>query len=229
MEYVQNAMSQSKRSFLNRVFGWMACALGITGAVGFVVSQSPALQQLFLTSGLMLALLVIIQLGLVIALSAFIERMSYSTALLCFIAYSVVSGLTFSAIFIVYTLGSIATVFGITAGMFAGMALYGAYTSYDLSAFGIFLRMALWGLLLALIVNMFVGSESFDLMLAWAGVIIFAGLTAFDVQKISQFADRVGAAQGELAMKFSLVAALALYLDFINLFLSLIRILGKKK
>jgi hypothetical protein len=145
-----------------------------------------------------------------------------------FIAYSILTGMTLSTIFLVYTSSSIATTFAVTAGMFIGMALYGYVTKSDLSSLGSFLIMALWGIILAMIVNMFVGSESFNYVVSGIAVIVFTLLTAVDVQKIKQLSYRMGIGE-EPARKIVIMAALILYLDFINLFLNLLPFLGRRR
>ena len=164
---------------------------------------------------------------LVLILSAAINRLSFSTATLLFILYSVINGVTLSSIFVVYTQGSIASTFFITAGMFGGLALYGSVTKKDLSGMGRFLFMTLIGLIIASIVNIFMHSEMLYWITTFVGVLVFAGLTAWDAQKIQQMAlmaDDVN----ESTQKMALLGALTLYLDFINLFLYLLRIFGKR-
>ncbi len=228
MNFVQNSQN-SYSNFFTRVYAWMAVGLGITGSVGYAVSQSSYMQSLFFGSGWMIFLLIIAQLGLVIALSAALNRMNYGTALLAYLVYSALSGITFSSIFMVYTLGSIAMVFGVTASMFAVLAVYGLVTKRDLSGLGSFMIMVLWGLIIGLVVNMFLRNSSFDLFLAWVGVFVFAGLIAFDMQKIRIFAAQAHMLSTEDARKYAVVAALVVYLDFVNLFLSLLRIFGNEK
>ncbi len=173
--------------------------------------------------------LIIAELAIVIAISAAINRLSLTTATLLFVLYSVLNGATFSLIFAVYTMSSIANVFFITAGTFGVMAAYGYFTKRDLSSLGKLLLMALIGLIIATLVNVFlVKSSGFDLILSYAGVLIFVGLTAYDTQKIKQML-AMQTDMGEGAQKVALLGALSLYLDFINLFLYLLRIFGRRE
>ncbi len=215
-------------TLMRNVYLWMTAALAITGLTALVTARSEMMINFIFGNQLIWIGLLIAELVLVIWLSARIEKMSFSTATVMFILYSVVNGLTLSVIFIAYEIGSIATTFFIAAGMYAGMALIGFFTKKDLSAIGKFGLMALIGLIIAMVVNMFVQSSGLDLLISGIGVIVFAGLTAYDSQKIRNtlaLADDVN----DITMKFALMGALTLYLDFINLFLYLLRIFGNKK
>jgi FtsH-binding integral membrane protein len=213
---------------LSRVFAWMSLGLALTAGVSYFVFKNAAWQMALFSNPLIFYGLLIAQLVAVIVLSVGIERMSFSTAFLIFVLYSILNGLTLSSVFLLYTMGSIVSTFIVTAGMFGGMALYGYYTEADLSEYGTYFRMALFGLILALIINMFMKSTMFDLLISIFGVVLFAGLTAFDVQRIRQISfyllDR-----GEVADKVALIGALQLYLDFINMFLYLLRLMGQKR
>lgn len=192
-----------------------------------LVANNPALLNFLFSSPTLVWGLLIGEIVLVLILSAAINRLSFSTATLLFILYSVVNGVTLSSIFVVYTQGSIASTFFITAGMFGGLALYGSVTKKDLSGMGRFLFMTLIGLIIASIVNIFMHSEMLYWITTFVGVLVFAGLTAWDAQKIQQMAlmaDDVN----ESTQKMALLGALTLYLDFINLFLYLLRIFGKR-
>ena len=173
-------------------------------------------------------ILLFAELGLVFYTTARINHLSLTTATTLFILYSAINGVTLSAIFLAYTLTSIASVFFITAGTFAATALYGYSTKRDLSKLGGILFMALIGLILATVVNLFLHNSMLDLMLSYAGVVIFVGLTAWDSQKIKQML-AMQTDMGETAQKMALMGALSLYLDFINLFLYLLRIFGKER
>lgn len=192
-----------------------------------LVANNPALLNFLFSSPTLVWGLLIGEIVLVLILSAAINRLSFSTATLLFILYSVINGVTLSSIFVVYTQGSIASTFFITAGMFGGLALYGSVTKKDLSGMGRFLFMTLIGLIIASIVNIFMHSEMLYWITTFVGVLVFAGLTAWDAQKIQQMAlmaDDVN----ESTQKMALLGALTLYLDFINLFLYLLRIFGKR-
>jgi hypothetical protein len=212
---------------MRSVYYWMAGALAITGLTAMLVANNPALLNFLFSSPTLVWGLLIGEIVLVLILSAAINRLSFSTATLLFILYSVINGVTLSSIFVVYTQGSIASTFFITAGMFGGLALYGSVTKKDLSGMGRFLFMTLIGLIIASIVNIFMHSEMLYWITTFVGVLVFAGLTAWDAQKIQQMAlmaDDVN----ESTQKMALLGALTLYLDFINLFLYLLRIFGKR-
>ena len=224
----QRTLDRSVASTLMRsVYYWMAGALAITGLTAMLVANNPALLNSLFNSPTLVWGLLIGEIVLVLILSAAINRLSFSTATLLFILYSVVNGVTLSSIFVVYTQGSIASTFFITAGMFGGLALYGSVTKKDLSGMGRFLFMTLIGLIIASIVNIFMHSEMLYWITTFVGVLVFAGLTAWDAQKIKQLAlmaDDVN----DSTQKMALLGALTLYLDFINLFLYLLRIFGKR-
>ena len=224
----QRTLDRSVASTLMRsVYLWMAGALAITGLTAMLVANNPALLNFLFSSPTLVWGLLIGEIVLVLILSAAINRLSFSTATLLFILYSVINGVTLSSIFVVYTQGSIASTFFITAGMFGGLALYGSVTKKDLSGMGRFLFMTLIGLIIASIVNIFMHSEMLYWITTFVGVLVFAGLTAWDAQKIQQMAlmaDDVN----ESTQKMALLGALTLYLDFINLFLYLLRIFGKR-
>ncbi len=215
-------------SFFSRVFSWMTLGLGLTALTSFMVVTSPAAMKMILGSGLMMGAIFIAQLALVIGLSAGIQRMSFSTALGMFLLYSGLMGLTLSVIFLVYTSASILSALLVAVGMFGAMALYGVSTKADLTPLGTFLYMSLFGLIIAMLINLFLHSVAFDLATGIFGAIIFAGLTAVDMQRLKTFA-LSAQVDAESSQKLALIGALMLYLDFINLFLSLLRIMGKQK
>lgn len=222
-------MSLAFPALMRKVYVWMTLALVLTGITAYGVASSPSLMMtIFQTPAIMWGL-IIAELAIVIAISAAINRLSLTTATLLFVLYSVLNGATFSLIFAVYTMSSIANVFFITAGTFGVMAAYGYFTKRDLSSWGKLLLMALIGLIIATLVNVFlVKSSGFDLILSYAGVLIFVGLTAYDTQKIKQML-AMQTDMGEGAQKVALLGALSLYLDFINLFLYLLRIFGRRE
>ena len=221
-------VSQAFPVLMRKVYVWMSLALAITGFTAYGVATSPGLMQAIYANQFFFWGLIIAEFALVIGVSAAIDRLSLATATLMFILYSVINGALLSYIFIVYTASSVSTVFFITAGTFAAMALYGYTTKTDLTSWGKLLLMALIGLIIATLVNVFVKSSTFDLILSYVGVLIFVGLTAFDSQKIKQMLLEAPDA-GEAAQKVALLGALSLYLDFINLFLYLLRIFGKRE
>ena len=206
----------------------MTLALVITGLTAYGVATSPGILQAIYTNQILFWGLIIAEFALVFGVSAAINRLSLTTATLMFILYSVINGALLSYIFLAYTASSIATVFFITAGTFGTMALIGYTTKTDLSSMGKILFMALIGLIIATIVNLFIKSSGFTLILSYVGVLIFVGLTAWDSQKIKQMLLQAPDA-GEASQKLALLGALTLYLDFINLFIYLLRIFGKRE
>ena len=228
MREKDGALSLAFPALMRKVYVWMSLALIITGITAYGVASSPGLITAFYTNQMLMWGVVIAVFALVFALSAAINRLSLSVATLLFVVYSVLNGVMFSSIFLVYTMSSVANVFFITAGTFAAMAAYGYFTKSDLTTLGKYLLMALIGLVIATVVNIFVGSSMLSLVISYAGVLIFVGLTAYDSQKIKQMlAQQVDA--DETAQKIALFGALTLYLDFINLFLYLLRLLGNRR
>ena len=225
----EGSLSLAFPALMRKVYVWMTLALVLTGITAYGVASSPGLMMtIFQTPAIMWGL-IIAELAIVIAISAAINRLSLTTATLLFVLYSVLNGATLSLIFAVYTMSSIANVFFITAGTFGVMAAYGYFTKRDLSSWGKLLLMALIGLIIATLVNVFlVKSSGVDLILSYAGVLIFVGLTAYDTQKIKQML-ATQTDMGEGAQKVALLGALSLYLDFINLFLYLLRIFGRRE
>ena len=219
------ARQEASTVFLAKVFNWMAVGLLITGVVAFFTANT-GLARTIIGSPLFF-ILMIAELGLVFYLSARVDKIQASTASSLFIGYSVLNGLTLSVIFLAYTSSSIAGTFFITAGMFGAMAVYGLVTKRDLSGMGSFLFMGLIGIILASVVNIFLKSSSVYWAISFLGVLIFTGLTAYDVQKIKKIGEEGIMAQGdETIRKGSIMGALTLYLDFINLFLMLLRFFG---
>ena len=222
------AMSTAFPALMRKVFVWMTLALAITGLTAYGVATSPALLSLIFSSKVTFFGLIIAEFALVFAISGAINRLSLSTATLLFILYSVVNGATLSTIFFTFSVATIGKVFFITAGTFGAMALVGYTTKTDLTSMGKLLFMALLGIIIASVVNMFVGSSGLDLILSYVGVLVFVGLTAYDTQKIKQMCQSAPDA-GESTQKLALIGALSLYLDFINLFLYLLRIFGNNR
>jgi uncharacterized protein len=214
--------------FMYKVYGWMAGGLAVTAITAYFAryTQFASLFQRGNT-GLML-ILFLIQIGLVFFLSFFLQRLSYTMASIAFLVYAVITGLIFSTLFLVFTETSIASTFIITASMFAVLAFYGYYTQSDLTSMGNILMMALIGLIVGLLVNLFLRSSSFNFILSALGVLIFAGLTAYDVQRIKRISYQLLNA-GNLEGRVAILGALTLYLDFINLFLMLLNFTGKRR
>lgn len=222
------AMSTAFPALMRKVFVWMTLALAITGLTAYGVATSPTILSLIFSSKVTFFGLIIAEFALVFAISGAINRLSLSTATMLFILYSVINGATLSSIFLTFSVATISKVFFITAGTFGAMALVGYTTKTDLTSMGKLLFMALLGIIIASVVNMFVGSSGLDLILSYVGVLVFVGLTAYDTQKIKQMCQAAPDA-GESTQKLALIGALSLYLDFINLFLYLLRIFGNNR
>jgi hypothetical protein len=224
----QLEMSAAFPILMRKVYLWMTLALVITGFTAYAVANSSAMINLIYSNSAVIWILFGAELLLVFGLSAAINRLSLTVATLMFVLYSVINGAVLSSIFFAYSIGSIATTFFITAGTFAAMSLYGYFTKADLTSWGKILIMALIGIIIATIVNIFVKSSGLDLIISYAGVLIFVGLTAYDTQKIKLMCQQAPDA-GESMQKIALLGALSLYLDFINLFIYLLRILGRRE
>ena len=231
MQYGNNSMSVAQvrqevsTVFLAKVFNWMAVGLGLTGVTAFVTSQT-VLARMVMGTPLVFVLMIAV-IGLPIYLQVRINKLSASKATGFFVAYSVVMGMFLSSIFLMYTATSIAATFFITSGMFGAMAVYGLVTKRDLSGMGSFMFMGLIGIILASIVNMFLHSSALHWTISVIGVLVFVGLTAYDVQRIKKIGEQGIMEQGESAIrKGAIIGALALYLDFINLFLMILRFVG---
>ena len=215
-------------SLMRKVYLWMTLALAITGFTAHIVSTNFGIQNFIADHPWIMIAAIVAELVLVIAVSARIDRLSLSTATLLFIAYAVLNGLTLSPILMVYTQSSVAKVFFITAGTFGAMALFGSRTRRDLSMMGRILIMGLIGIIIASVVNIFLKSSGFEMILSYLGVAIFVGLTAWDAQKIKMMLAQCEAPDEE-AHKVALLGSLSLYLDFVNLFLYLLRIFGSRE
>ena len=209
---------------INQVYTWMTLGLALTATVGYYAAESQMLRNLIFSNGFVMIGLIIAQLGIVVGLSAGISRLSGSAATGLFILYSALTGLTFSVIFMVYTYSSIASTFFVTSGTFAAMSVFGHTTKRDLTKLGSIAFMALIGIILASLVNMFMQNSMLELGISVIGVLLFTGLTAYDAQRIKEMAATVS--DGESEAKVSVMGALSLYLNFINLFLMLLRFLG---
>lgn len=215
-------------AIIRKVYTWMALALAITGITAYGVATSPNILGLIFSSPWTMWGLFGAEFLLVIMLSARLHKLSLTTATMMFVLYSVLNGATLSCIFLVYTMSSIASTFFICAATFGVMSVYGAVTKKDLSGMGRILFMALIGLIIATVVNIFLKSGGFNLVISALGVLIFVGLTAYDTQKIKTYLSQYDVAD-ESAQKLALIGALELYLDFINLFLYLLRFLGNNR
>lgn len=214
---------------MRSVYLWMTFALIITGLTAATVAFSPAMLSMLFSSKITFYGLIIAELAVVIILSARIQKLSFTTATLMFILYSILTGATLSVIFLAYQLDSIVTTFFVTAGTFGSMTLIGYTTKKDLSKMGTYLLMTLIGLVIATLVNMFLANSTLDWIITYVGVLLFIGLTAYDTQKIKQMLREYGTEINENSQKMALIGSLTLYLDFINLFLYLLKILGNRK
>ena len=207
---------------MRNVYGWMTMGLLVTTAMALAISNS----GIILSQGV-LWLAIILQFGIVLGLSFAINRISATAAGMLFFLYSAVTGFTFSIIFLVFSLGSIAAAFFSTAGVFGAMTIVGMTTKTDLTKYSSYFMMGLIGLIIASVVNIFIGSSGFDFLISIFGVLLFTGLTAYDTQRIANMAANPKMkVDSESTLKFSIMAALTLYLDFINLFLFLLRLFG---
>ena len=222
------SMSAAFPALMRKVYVWMTLALVITGATAYGVATSPGIQMALFSNQLLFWGLVIAEFALVIGISAAINRLSLTTATLMFILYSVINGAMLSSIFLIYTMSSIASVFFITAGTFGVMALIGYTTKKDLTSMGKILFMALIGIIIATIVNIFLKSSGLQMIVSYLGVLIFVGLTAYDSQKIKNML-QIAPDASEASQKLALLGALTLYLDFVNLFIYLLRIFGRRE
>jgi uncharacterized protein len=213
-------------TFLRKVYGWMVVGLGITAATAYAVSSSPALVQGIFGNPILFFGLIIGELGLVFFLSARVAKLAPQTAAMLFILYSALNGATLSMILLAYTGTSIATTFAVTAGMFGALALFGTTTKRSLAGVGQFFFMGLIGLLLASLVGLFWKNDTLQFVISVVGVLVFTGLTAWDAQRLKAMAATV---PEERFGSYAVVGALSLYLDFINLFLFLLRFLGSRR
>jgi len=213
-------------AFLRGVYGWMAAGLAITAITGFLIGSSPVLVRAIVTNRLLFWGLMLAQLGIVFGLSARVQTLASGTAAMLFVVYSMLTGVTFSVILLAYTGESIATTFIVTAGMFGALAFYGTTTRRDLTGFGSFLFMGLIGVVLASIVGLFWQNDALQFVISFIGVIVFSGLAAYDAQRMREMALTTPSGQ---TGSYAIVGALALYLDFINLFLFLLRFTGNRR
>lgn len=213
-------------AFLRGVYGWMATGLAITAIVAYFVASTPGLIQTVFTNQLLFWGVVIAQFGIVFYLSARVHRLAPATASLLFMAYAALTGLTMSIVLVAFTGESVAMTFLVTAGMFGAMAAYGTLTKQDLSGWGQFLFMGLIGVVIASLVGIFWQSDALQFVISFAGVIVFTGLAAYDANRLRSMA--LSVPEGQIG-SYTVVGALSLYLDFINLFLMLLRFFGGRR
>ena len=225
--YIES-ISTVEADFMQKVYLWMTLALSLTGFVAYRTTQSEFLLGLIFGSSFGFIGIILVELALVFWISSGIQRISSNMAIGLFLLYSVLNGFTLSILLIAYTGASVASTFFITAGMFGAMSVYGYSTKQDLSSWGNLLFMALIGLILASFVNIFLQSAGLYWIISYVGVLVFVGLTAFDTQKIKQLAAQV-IAESEVGRKVAILGALTLYLDFINMFIFMLRIMGNRR
>ena len=223
-----DAVAAEQQRFMVRVYNWMTAGLAITGFMAFYVSNNETIMSIIFGNPIMPIVLMIAQIGLVFWLASRVMQMSVSQATGVFMLYAGLTGVTFSFIFVVYTSASITSTFLVTAGTFGAMSLYGYTTKKDLTSWGSFLFIGLIGIIIASVVNMFMQSTMMHMIITYAGVLIFVGLTAYDTQKIKEM-NILGNEGTDEDTKEAIRGALTLYLDFINLFLMLLRLMGDRR
>ena len=217
-------------AFIRSVYNWMAIGLALTGFVAYYVANNEGMQRLIFSNPMVFYGLIVAELALVFFLSARVHKMQSSTATALFVIYAALNGATLSFIFLVYTKSSITSTFFVCAATFVACSIYGMVTKRDLTSIGGFLTMGLIGIIIASVVNMFVRSEGMSMIISYIGVLVFVGLTAYDTQKLKTMAmTQPAGLSGGVVRKGAIMGALALYLDFINLFLMLLRILGNRE
>ncbi len=221
--------STGLQTYMAQVYGWMTCGLLLTAFVAWFAARTPAVMELVFANRITFFGLIIAQLAVVFVLSGMVHRLSSGVATGLFMLYSALTGLTMASIFLVYTYASIASTFFVTAGMFGAMSFYGYTTKRDLSRFGSLLFMALIGILLASLVNFWLKSPALMWAITYIGVVIFVGLTAYDTQKLKAMGESINVSDKENLRRYSIMGALTLYLDFINLFLLLLRSFGNRR
>jgi FtsH-binding integral membrane protein len=229
-QYPSYGTSQSRvevvNAFMRGVYAWMSAGLGVTALVAFYTARTPALMEAIFTNQILLIGLIIAQFGLVVAISAAVHRMSGTTATGLFMLYSALTGLTLSSVLVVYAASDVFKAFVTAAGMFGAMSIYGLTTKKDLTSWGSFLFMGLIGLVIAMVVNMFMQSAMMDFVISGVGVLLFTGLTAYDTQKLKVMGESAPHDDATAVRRGTILGALTLYLDFINLFLMLLRLFG---
>jgi uncharacterized protein len=224
--FVSDVDSARIATFLRGVYWWMFGGLAVTAVVALAVASSPAAVSTLVGNKVLFFGLIIAQLGLVVYLSARVARLAPATAGTLFLAYSALTGVTFSLILLAYTGASVANAFFITAGMFGALAVYGSVTKRDLTGMGRFMFMGLIGLVIASVVGIFWQNDAMQFVMGVVGVLVFSGLIAYDTQRLRAMALEVS---GEQVGSYAIVGALSLYLDFINLFISLLRLFGDRR
>ena len=224
-----NVSKTAQSTLMRSVYTWMTLALAITGLTAMYMAKSLTVINMMMQNSMLFWGVLIAEVVLVMYMSARFNKISFTTATLLFISYSILNGVTLSILFLVYTASSIATTFFVTAGTFGAMALFGYVTKKDLTRIGSLCIMGVIGLIIASVVNMFLHNTMMDMIISYVGVLLFVGLTAYDAQKIKHLLSGDDIEVNESTQKIALLGALTLYLDFINLFIYLLRILGDRK
>ena len=224
----QDAIAAEQQRFMVRVYNWMGSGLALTGIMAWFVSTNETILNILVTNTMLFMVLFVVEIGLVFYLAARVMKMSESQAMGVFFLYASLNGVTLAPLFLLYTSASLASTFMVTAGMFGAMSFYGYTTKKDLTSWGGFLFMGLIGIIIASIVNMFMNSSALYWIISYAGILIFVGLTAYDTQKIKEM-NILGNEGTEEDTKEAIRGALKLYLDFINLFLMLLRVMGTRR
>lgn len=219
----------AQNALMRSVYTWMTLALAITGLTAMYMAKSLTFINAMTQNSILFWGILIAEVVLVMYMTARINKISFTTATLLFIAYSILNGVTLSVLFLVYTMSSIATTFFVTAGTFGVMAVFGYITKKDLTRIGSLCIMGVLGIIIASVVNMFLHNSMMDMIISYVGVLLFIGLTAYDAQKIKRLLSGDDIEVNESTQKIALLGALTLYLDFINLFIYLLRILGDRK
>ncbi len=224
-----NVLTKAEQNLLLRsVYNWMTLGLFVSGLTAYFVAASPAIQEMIFGNSFTVWILFLIELGLVFTISGAIRRLTSGTAATLFLLFSFINGLTLSSIFLIYTMTSIAATFFVTALTFGVTSFYGYITKTDLTSIGKYLFMALIGLIIASVVNIFMHSSGLNWIISYAGIIIFVGLTAWDTQKIKRMGEQMLDRNDENFKKLAVLGSLTLYLDFINLFLFMLNFMGRR-
>lgn len=227
-EFTSAPAATTATSFLSRVYAWMGFGLALTAVVSFYTVSTPAIMNAIFTDMGLFYFLIIAEFAMVLGFTFLVNRVSPTVAALMFVAYAAMNGLTLSVIFLVYTAASIVSSFFITAGMFGAMSIYGAVTKRDLTGMGSFAFMGLIGVIIASVVNLFMRSDAASWVISFCAVVVFTLLTAYDTQKAKAMGQYFTSDSAD-SRKASIGMALTLYLDFINLFLNLLRIFGRRR
>lgn len=226
---VSSSVASNVSIYMRQVYNWMTVGLLATAASAYYVSSSPVLMSLIFGSKISLILLVVATIGMAVGLSAAIHKMSATVASLVFLTYSVLNGAMLSSVLLIYTGTSVFNAFAVTSATFLSMSVYGSVTKRDLTSMGSFLYMGLFGVIIAMVVNIFLQSSAMQFVISALCVVIFTGLTAYDTQKLREFGLNARVDDPSAMRRGALLGALTLYLDFINLFMALLQLFGNRR